>query len=459
MTDAATDQRQLLVVPVQDEGLGNQSYVVALEDGHALVIDASRDPLPYLRVAERLDRRIAFAAETHLHADFIAGSRELADQGASILAPRAAALEASYRPLEDGDGVSLGRLTLRAMATPGHTPEHLAYLLLEGSTSLALFSGGALIPGSAARTDLIDPEQTEPLARELFRSVRQQVGDLPDDLVIYPTHGAGSFCSSGAGGQRTTTLGQERQNNPVLTARDEDTFVRAFLSGFGSYPTYFRRLREINRQGAQLYGPTLPALEALSVADVRRSLAAGATLIDVRPYRDFAEGHIPGAISIALRPAFASWLGWLAPADSPLLFLLQDNQDRRDLVTQCLKIGYENLRGELAGGIAAWREAGLHETSVALRVLGDDFGPALLDVRQADEWQRGHLPGARHVELGSLMDSAPLDPRGPLTIYCGHGERAMTAASLLERRGRQHLAVVEGGFEAWVDAGRPVAVG
>lgn len=455
----ATTAEGLTIVPVLDEGLGNQSYLVALGDGRALVVDPSRDPAPYLRMAQTLGVRVEFAVETHLHADFVSGSRELAALGATFCAPRAAELQTTYRGLQHGDEIDLGRWRLRALATPGHTPEHLAYLLLDRSTPLALFSGGALIPGGAARTDLIDAGQTEPLARALYRSVREHFSGLPDDVAVYPTHGAGSFCSAGAGGQRTTTLGQEREANPLLSAPDEDTFARTFLAGLGSYPSYFRRLRSVNQRGAPLYGTTLPDLRPLSVEEIRRQVAAGATLVDTRPYPEFAAGHIPGAVSIALRPAFASWLGWLVPVDRPLLFLMGSDQDRMDLVSQCLKIGYEELVGELQGGMAAWRDQGLPEAAIVLRQANDDLGQAPLDVRQDSEWARGHLPGAQHVELGRLDDSARVIPPGPLTVYCGHGERAMTAASLLEAHGRGGLAVLDGGFEAWSVAGQPVAAG
>jgi hydroxyacylglutathione hydrolase len=442
------------VLPVLDEGLGNQSYVVALPDSAALVIDPSRDPRPYLELASREGLKIAFAAETHLHADFVSGSRELAAKGAVVVAPAAAELEGvGYRGLTHGDEFEVDGLTLRALATPGHTPEHLSYLLLEESTPRALFSGGALIPGGAARTDLIDPDQTEPLARALYRSVRQHLAGLPDDLVVYPTHGAGSFCSTGAGGERTTTLGRERDTNPLLTLTDEDTFVRTFLEGFGTYPSYFRTLRAVNRRGAPVYGVNPPQLRPLTVEELRREIAAGAALIDARSLQDFANGHIAGAISISLRPAFASWLGWLLPADRPLLFVMAPEQDRTDLVAQALKIGYERLVGELAGGMASWRAQSLPESKIALLHADDDLGIAPLDVRQDNEWAAGHIPGAVHVELGGLPQSAVSVPAGPLTIYCGHGERAMSAASLLEVDGHRQLAVLEGGFEGWEQAG------
>jgi len=447
------------IVPLVDEGLGNSSYLVPVGDGRALVVDPRRDPTPYLELAERLNLRIAFAVETHLHADFISGSRELAAFGATIIAPRASHLATAYRGLGDGDNVDLGGLTLRALATPGHTPEHLAYLLLDGPKPLAMFSGGAVLPGGAARPDLIGPEQTHPLAHDLYRSAHQRLGGLPDDLPVYPTHGAGSFCSAGAGGQRTTTLGRERHESPLFTAVAEDAFVHQFLNGLGSYPPYFLRLRRVNQRGARLYGVTLPDLAPLSADEFRRQQAAGAVSIDVRPFADFAHGHMPGAISIVLRPAFASWVGWIVPAERPLIFVRAPDQDARDLVEQCLKIGYENLAGELEGGIDAWQAAGLPVSTIGIRQVDEEVQGTPLDVRQADEWATGHIPGARHVELGSVIASTDAIPCGPLTIYCGHGERAMTAASLLEREGRGSLAVLDGGFDAWRSAKRPIALG
>ena len=447
------------IVPLVDEGLGNSSYLVPLGDGRALVLDARRDPRAYLALAKNLNLRIAFAVETHLHADFISGSRELAAFGAAIIAPRASRLATAYRGLDDGEEVDLGGLTLRALATPGHTPEHLAYLLLDGSKPLALFSGGAILPGGAARPDLIGPEQTEPLAYDLYRSAHQRLSDLPDQLAVYPTHGAGSFCSAGAGRERTTTLGRERHESLLFTTAGDDAFVRTLLDGLGTYPPYFLSLRTVNQRGTRLYGVNPPKLAPLSVDEFHRRRAAGAIVIDVRPFVDFARGHMPAALSIALRPAFASWLGWLAPAARPLIFVRAADQDARDLVEQCLKIGYENLAGELEGGMDAWRAAGLPVSTISVRNVSEEPKGTPLDVRQASEWAKGHIPGARHVELGSVTASAGAIPAGPLTVYCGHGERAMTAASLLERQGRANLAVLDGGFDAWQSARRPIVIG
>jgi len=439
-----------------DEGLGNSSYLLDIGDGRALVIDPERDPVPYLDAAGRRGLVIAYTAETHLHADFVSGSRELAARGARVIASAAGGLEFPHRGLGDGDEADLGGLTLRALATPGHTPEHVAYLLLDGTRPAGLFSGGSLLVGAVARTDLIAPDQTEVLARSLWRSLHERVLGLPDDLAVYPTHGAGSFCSAPAGAERTTTIGREKAASPLLAAPGEDAFVKLLLAGLGTYPAYFARLREINRRGPAVYGLEPPPLAALGADEVRRLVTAGAQLIDARPIDAFAEGHIQGAMSIELRDAFATWLGWLAAPGRPLVFVLDDTQDRAGLVRQALKIGYENLAGELAGGMAAWTGPTRH---IGLTGAGQVSGP-VLDIRQDAEYSAGHIPGAAHVELGALATAeAPLGP-GPLTVMCGHGERAMTAASLLAAAGHSDLTVAVGGPADWAAAtGRRLETG
>ncbi|MFQ5947771.1 MAG: rhodanese-like domain-containing protein, partial [Acidimicrobiia bacterium] len=424
------------IIPFVDTGLGNSSYLVDLEDGDALAIDPGRDVAPYRQEAERRGRRITHSIETHLHADFVSGSRELATHGARVVAPFQAGLEFPHTGVGSGGEMDLGGLTLRALHTPGHTPEHLAYLLLDGGRPLALFSGGSLLVGGVARTDLISPEQTEELTRELYRSIREHLLDLPDDLAVYPTHGAGSFCTAGGSEERTTTIGRERASHPLLSIEDEETFVSTLLEGFGSYPLYFSRLREVNRRGPKVYGDRPPTLRSLAPDRVRHLMADGAELVDVRPTPQFAAGHVPGALSIALRDSFASWLGWLAPHDRPVVFVLDQRQDRAELVRQCLKIGYESLAGELAGGMQAWRAAGLEERVLALVEARNLPTGTVLDVRQEDEFWSGHIPGATHVELGSLPEAAASLPGGSVTVYCSRGDRAMTGASLLERLGR-----------------------
>jgi hydroxyacylglutathione hydrolase len=443
--------------PIVDKGLGNSSYLVDLADGRALVVDPVRDPSRYLELAGERGLQITDAVETHLHADFVSGSRELAASGARVVAARAAGLRFPHQGLEDQEELDLGGLVLRAVGTPGHTPEHLAWLLLDAGRPLALFSGGALLVGGVARTDLISPDQTEPLTRAAWRSL-QRLGALPDDLRVYPTHGAGSFCSTPGDAERTTTtIGAERAHNLLLAAPDEHAFQERLVGRLGSFPPYFLRLREVNKRGPRVLTDLDRRLPSLPADQITRQLKEGALLIDARPVTAFAAGHPAGALSIALRPAFATWLGWLVEPDQPLLFLLGDEQDRAELVRQCHTIGHERLLGELAGGMAAWRAAGLPEGHVD-RVAPGDVAGLVLDVRQASEVAAGHLPGAVAVELGTLDRGQGL-PAGPLTVMCEHGERAMTAASLLARAGHGELRVVTGGGpDEWSQAtGRPLA--
>jgi hydroxyacylglutathione hydrolase len=440
------------VVGLVEEGLGNSAWLVDLGDGSGLVVDPCRDPRPYLREAQRRGLEVRLVAETHLHADFVSGGLELvrAVPAATLVAPRDARLAFAHQPVGDGAEIDAGGLTIRVLATPGHTPEHVAYLVQDRNRPLALFSGGTLIVGGVARTDLLSPGQTPRLARAAWRSITERLLTLPDDLPVHPTHGGGSFCSTGSGTDRVTTIGAERQSNPLLQATDEEEFVARLLGGLGSFPPYFLRLREINRRGARLYGTETPRLPSLSVADVERARAGGGQVIDVRPIHDYAAGHIPGSLSIALRDEFATWLGWLvADASTPLVFVVGDDQDRDQLVRQCLKIGYEHLAGELVGGIRTWRAAGRH-ISGTLLTDWPVAGRLVLDVRQRPEWAAGHIPGAVHRELGELTARAAELPDGPLVTHCLHGQRSMTAASILERAGRDAVVYLHGPRQ-WVE--------
>jgi glyoxylase-like metal-dependent hydrolase (beta-lactamase superfamily II)/rhodanese-related sulfurtransferase len=443
---------------VVDEGLGNSAYVLDLGDRRALVVDPPRDLRGVRAAADRAGLRVAYAADTHLHADFLSGARQLAaEDGAQILASARGNRSFNHTRLDDADEVDLGGLRLRAMATAGHTHEHLAYLLLDDGQPAGVFTGGSLIVGSAARTDLLGPDQTEPLARAQYHSLRR-IAALPDATPVWPTHGAGSFCSSPSGGQRTSTVGVERAVNPLLNAPDEDAFVSRLLGGLGSYPAYFGRLAEANRLGPALLAGE-PALPSLDVNSVQRLLATGAALVDVRPVGDFAAGHVPDAISIPLRAQFATWLGWVVAPDTPLVVVRNPDQDPADILWPALNIGYEQLCGELAGGVMAWAAAGGELRQLPL-VRADEVAHHVLDVRQDSEYQAGHLPGASHVELGDLPTRVDDVTTAPTVVMCGHGERAMTGASLLARAGHRHLAVLIGGAEDWAKAtGRALAEG
>lgn len=434
----------MAVTAIVDEGLGNSSYVVDLGDGGGLVVDPERDPRPYLAELGRRRLRPRFVVETHLHADFVAGARELVAAGADLWAPADSDLTFPHRPLRDGDEIDMDGLVLRVIATPGHAPEHLSYLLLDGARPIGLFSGGTLMAGGAARTDLLSPDQTEPLARAAYHSIRDRLFTLPDDLVVYPTHGAGSFCSVGSGSERTTTIGREKASNPLLAGdANEEAFVQRLLGGYGSYPPYFLELREVNRRGPRVHGANLSPLPQMSIGDFDKALANGAELIDVRVIEAFADGHVPGSLSNPWRDQFATWLGWLVPRSAPVVFVADETVDRRDLLWSALKIGFENILGELEGGMSAWIEAG-RPTSRLPIVEEDPGGRTVIDVRQTSEYESGHIPQALHIELGLLAESAGDLPDDDLLVHCGHGERAMTAASLLARSGHPNVAAFKG---------------
>jgi glyoxylase-like metal-dependent hydrolase (beta-lactamase superfamily II)/rhodanese-related sulfurtransferase len=437
------------LIPLVDEGLGNSAYLVDLGEGRGLAVDASRDVRALRQVADRRGLEVAFAADTHLHADFLSGAVQLAhDEGATVLASAAGHRHFEHRGLADGDEVDLGGLTLRAVATPGHTDEHISFLLLDGRQELGVFSGGSLIVNSAARTDLLGPERTDELARAQFRSL-SRLSQLPDEVALWPTHGAGSFCSAPPGTMRTSTIGEQKKHNPLLAVADEDAFVKQLLCSLGSYPKYFDRLSGLNRIGPAVILGDL-SVAALDVAAARAVLAEGGELVDVRPPADYASSHIPGSISIPLRDQFATWLGWVVPEKKPLLFVVNPDQDLADLAWQAYKVGYEDLAGYLKSGLDAWRAAGGEVRATEFVTPAETAGRPVVDIRQQSEYVTGHIPGAQHVELAQVCEREP-DVKAGAVVACGHGERAMTAASLLERAGRHDIAALDGGPGDWSD--------
>ena len=444
------------VVPFVHEGLGNSSYLLGLGGGEAALIDPDRTVGRYLRAAEEYGWRIAYVVETHLHADFVSGAREAVHAtGARVFASADAHCRFEHEPVRAGDRLQLAGVEFEAVATPGHTPEHISYVLHAERRPPALFSGGSLIVGGAARTDLIAPDMTEELTRAQHRTLRHAFESLPDETLLFPTHGGGSFCSAGAGGERASTLGAERASNAALAMEDEEAFVRWFPTTFPATPDYYFRMRPINQRGPRLRHeiPMPPAL-APEAFDAQRS---GALVIDARPAQAYAREHVPGAISNPFRDSYAVWLGWLVPEDAALLFVTDDVPIER-VVEESLLVGYERFAGWLAGGMASWpgRAVGhieLVEPAAARRALLD--GALAVDVREPDEYARGHIDGALHIPLGDLqsrVDEVPGDR--PVVVYCGHGERASSAASLLERAGLEEVSNLNGGFEAWMEAGR-----
>jgi rhodanese-related sulfurtransferase len=302
--------------------------------------------------------------------------------------------------------------------------------------------------GSAARTDLVSDDRTEELTRAQYASLHR-LAALPGAVKVWPTHGAGSFCSAPPGAERTSTIATELATNPLLQLPDEDSFVSRLLGSLGSYPPYFRRLGEINRIGPLVMDGD-PVLRPLSVDDVGTRVDDGAVLVDARPVDRFSRTHIRGAISIPLRPVFASWLGWLVPTDREMIIVRDRDQDAADIAWQAAKIGYDNVIGELDGGIDAWLSAGQDEARIPLLQAGELNSRRVLDIRQRAEYLDGHIPGAAHVELGDIPKREDEIPDEPMMVMCGHGERAMGAASLLEAAGHHDLVVLDGGPQDWV---------
>ncbi len=440
-----------------DEGLGHSSYLVDLGDGTAAILDPPRFATEHLAAARARSSTPRWTIDTHSHADYVTGSPALAaHDGVTFIAPAASKLDTPHRAVHDQERITLAPgVTLTAIATPGHTPDHHVYLVDRAGSPVALFTGGSLMVGAVGRTDLCGPDLAEPLARDMFHSLRRLDG-LPDDLAVYPTHGAGSFCSAPGGADRATTLGREHATNALFRIDDEDTFVEQLLAGFGSFPTYFARLPELNRRGPRYYSQ-LPRLDRLDIDTVERHVDAGAVVVDARPIDEFSAGHVPGSISNALRPVFASWLGWVTELERPIVIVAGAEQDRDEIVRQCLDIGHDNIVGEIDGGIDEWRAAGRLIAGIPL-VAPPEIVSTLIDVRQHSEYEAGHVPGAIPIELGSLAHSAV--PDGPVTVMCGHGERAMTGASILTGRSHRDVTVLDGGPDTWAAwSGQPLAVG
>jgi hydroxyacylglutathione hydrolase len=457
----------MLVKQFVDEGLGNTSYLIgSVETGLAAVLDPERDVDRVLQTAEGLGLRILYTLDTHLHNDFVSGTREIvARTGATAGASAGAGVGFEHLPLHDGSVLELGGMRIVTLATPGHTPEHISFAVYEPGrpAPTAVFSGGALIAGGAARTDLLGHDLAIPLARQLYHSIQEKLLGYPDEVTVYPTHGAGSFCSAPASAERVTTIGREKLGNPLAQAEDEEHFVAQALSGLPSYPTYFRFLRAVNQRGPAVLGG-LPVLKPLNPEEVLQHSSHGVAVLDTRPAEAFAAGHIPGSYSIPLSAPLITWAGWVIPFESPIILIGSDVEEREMAVRQLIRIGYDDLRGYLAGGFDAWeadsrpvaRVSSMPAQELAGR-LEKGKPPAILDVRSAAEWRSGRLPHALHIEAGRLpTEELPFSKDEQIVVHCGHADRSMVGISVLERRGYQNLVLLEGGVSGWQAAGYPV---
>ncbi len=466
-----------------DEQLAQASYLLGCQtSGAALVVDANRDVEQYVVAAAAEGLQITHVTETHIHADFVSGSRELAERtGAQLLLSGEGGRDWQYgfahasdaRVLRDGDRFPVGAIRIEVMHTPGHTPEHLAFLVTDTAGAdrpMAALTGDFLFVGDVGRPDLLERAahvagSMEASARDLFRSV-QRAKSLPDYLQIWPGHGAGSACGKSLGAMPQSTLGYERLFNWALAPMDEDAFVAAVLSGQPEPPRYFAVMKRINRDGPRLLGG-LPHPEQMGPSRLSVALAEGAPVLDTRHATDFAAGHVPGTLNIPFGRSFSTWAGSLLPYDRPF-FLIVEDDDAAALAARAARalalIGLDHAAGYFgASALTDWKVAGRPSESVPM-VSAVELqrrmargGLTVIDVREASEWDSGHLPGARWIPLASLTERLADLPRdGSIVVQCQGGSRSAIAASLLLAEGRRDVVNFAGGFAEWLRAGLPV---
>ncbi len=436
------------VIRIRTPGLGDSSYLLT-HAGLGVLVDPQRDVDRFLAAAHAAGVRLRYVLETHLHNDYVSGGREAARRsGAELVLPAGAGVAFPHTPAFHLEEFGEGGLVIRPLHTPGHTPEHMSYLVQIEGQPVALFSGGSLLVGSAGRTDLLGPERAHQLAVLQYGSL-QRLSRLPEAVALLPTHGEGSFCTVSTAGRESSTIGIERRENPALAYPDAESFAVGQLAGLGPFPRYYAYMGRINLLGP----PPMPDLQVPELTPAQaRALAGTAHVIDGRPRQDFAAGHIPGALGVELAEQFGVWVGWLVPFDAPLVLVLNPDQDVHEAVTQLARIGYDDVRGVLRG-LDAWREAGLPlasfpiETTAELAAaLARGERPQVLDVRAPDEWRAGHLPGSVHRYLPDLVDGVPaeLDPAAPVWVACASGHRAAIAAGLLEQHGYRPVLLTGG---------------
>ena len=468
-----------------DEGLAQASYLIGCQvTGEALVVDPNRDIEQYITAAAAEGLRIAHVTETHIHADFVSGSRELAQRtGATLYLSDEGgpdwrydyAAQAGAVLLKDGSRLQIGKVAIEALHTPGHTPEHLAFLVTDttaASAPLGVLSGDFVFVADVGRPDLLERAANyrgtmERGARQLFQSL-QRFKQFPDYIQIWPGHGAGSACGKALGAMPQSTLGYERLANWAFGLTDETSFVAAVLDGQPEPPKYFAEMKRINKEGPRVLGG-LARPRHVPASRLGDLLAAGTLVVDTRLAAAFAAAHIPGTINIPLNRAFTSWAGWLVPYDRD--FYLVTDSARGEAVETAVrdlaKIGLDRVAGYLDGAetLEAWRASGgtlsvtPQMTVAELRErLGRD-AVTVIDVRGRAEWEAGHLPGVPNIPLGLLPDRLDeLPARGEIVLHCETASRSAIAASLLQARGRRDVANLTGGFMAWRQAGYPVEV-
>jgi hydroxyacylglutathione hydrolase len=450
-----------------DEGLAQASFLVGCDrTKQAVVIDPRRDASVHEAAARQLGVTIVAAIETHVHADFVSGARELAEIGARVYAGPGAGLEYDHHEVRDGETLTLGDLTLTLMHTPGHTPEHICVLAEAPGQRARLFTGDLLFVGGVGRPDLLGEAQTRQLAHQLFDSLRRVMA-LDDRIEVHPGHGAGSLCGAGIGKEPSSTIAVERRQNAMLQYDDREAFVGAVLADIPDTPPYFARMKRVNTAGPALL-KDLPfvalakeGVTAFRVPSIRPGAAAalsadGALILDLRPGAAFAQGHPYGALNLASGPKIGYWAGWVVPPDDPLLLLADEPAHAQEAAIQLLRVGLDRIVGTIAGGFEAWTGAGLpvaqiDQMSVAeLRSALTQQDVRVVDVRTAQEWRAGHIDGSINIPVGEIPARArELPGDAAIATICEGGYRSSLAASLFAHEGVARLFNVVGGMTAY----------
>jgi hydroxyacylglutathione hydrolase len=431
------------IVTLETPGLGDRSYLVH-DGGTAMVIDPQRDIDRMLEAAEAASVRISYVLETHIHNDYVTGGLALAQAaGAAYLVAAGEEVSFNRTQVSDGDEITAGSLALTAVATPGHTPCHLSYVLREGPHDpVAVFTGGSMLFGAVGRTDLVSPEQTEPLTRAQYRSVRRLADELPDQVAVYPTHGFGSFCSATPTSGNSSTIGAERQANVALTS-DENAFVKELIASLGAYPRYYAHMGPANRSGPA--APDLSTPRRADAADLRCRIEAGEWVVDLRQRKAFARGHVTGSICVELGDPFATYLAWTIPWGTPLTLVGDTPEQVAAAQLQLVRVGIDHLAAAASGATGDLADGRLSSYAVrdfpALAAEWGRDGLVVLDVRRPDEWHAGHLRGAVHIPFWELEQRVGEVPPGEVWVHCASGFRAAIGASLLDRAGRRVVHV------------------
>lgn len=449
------------------EGLGDLSYLIGDdESGLAAVIDPRADVAIYEKLAQQHKVSIKHILQTHIHEDFLSGAVALSHRvGGAVLHMRHVDDIPAYDhdEIHDGDRLELGSVILTARATPGHTPEHTSYLVSEKKRAkdpYAVFTGGSLLVNAAGRSDLLGPEAAQRLIVEQFHTLYSFYLGLPDGVIVHPTHGHGSPCGADIGDRLSSTIGYERRFNPFLQHPNAEDFKRYAFSQLSAKPTYYGRLKEENTAG--YLHPHLPPVPALPVEKFKAAASGGnAVVVDVRDLHAFAGGHIPNALNIGGLPELSIWAGWMLDVRKDILLVMSNDEDLERIVSLFVRTGFTRFAGYVVGGMKAWADAGMPISMITIMPIHQlknrpDHG-CLIDVRSAEEWAKGHIPGAIHIFLPELPTKIKtLDKTTPVTTYCATGYRASIAASLLKAAGFEHVENVPGSWTAWCKAGFPV---